>query len=198
MNSANHRRTSFLLRACLATLCSVPLWAAAQTNAPLTAPGAALRTAPVSAPAAQTYRPAINTVQALQPVQAVPGMTVSQPAIRTVQVAPAAPQPGYTVSQPVYAAPQPVYAAPQPVSVAPRAAYAAPAPTPAYNSSDELGVTTRGLLAAQADGRRAGPELPILGPVATASWQRYVESFEHPIPEYFVTRVNTGGASGGN
>jgi hypothetical protein len=191
MNSENHRRTAFLLRACLATLCFAPLLAAAQTNAPLTAPGAALRTSPVSAPATQTYRPAINTVQVQQPMQAASAAPVSQSPIRTVQVAPAAPQP-------TYAAPQPVYAAPQPVYTAPQAAYAAPAPTPAYNGSEDLGVTTRGLLAAQADGRRAGPELPILGPVATASWQRYVERFEHPIPEYFVTRVNTGGASGGN
>jgi hypothetical protein len=145
MNSATYRRIDFLNRACFAALCSVPLLAVAQTNSPLTAPGAVVRTAPVSSPAAQ-----------------------------------------------------PVYVAPQPVYVAPQAAYAAPAPAPAFNSDDDLGITTRGLLAAQADGRRAGPELPILGPVATASWQRYVESFEHPIPDFFTTRVNTGGASGSN
>lgn len=191
MNSANHYHSSFLYRACIATLCCAPVLAAAQTNAPLTAPGAAVRTAPALAPATQTYRPAINTVQAQSPMQASPDTSVSQAPIRTVQAASAAPQPTYTSPQPVYSAPQPVYAAPQ-------AAYVAPAPAPVFNSDDDLGITTRGLLAAQADGRRAGPELPILGPVATASWQRYVESFEHPIPEYFVTRVNTGGASGGN
>ncbi|WP_262344719.1 DUF3613 domain-containing protein, partial [Bordetella pertussis] len=30
---------------------------------------------------------------------------------------------------------------------------------------------------AQADGRRAGPGLPLQGPVASAAWQRYLESF---------------------
>ncbi|MCD0505384.1 DUF3613 domain-containing protein, partial [Bordetella petrii] len=50
---------------------------------------------------------------------------------------------------------------------------------------------TRGLLAAQADGRRAGGALPILGPVSTASWNRYLESFKRPIPEWFVEKVKT-------
>jgi hypothetical protein len=50
---------------------------------------------------------------------------------------------------------------------------------------------TRGLLAAQADGRRAGGALPILGPVSTAAWNRYLDSFKHPIPEWMQKRVET-------
>ncbi|PTN52823.1 DUF3613 domain-containing protein, partial [Achromobacter xylosoxidans] len=47
----------------------------------------------------------------------------------------------------------------------------------------------RGLLAAQADGRRAGNALPVLGPVSTAAWNRYLESFKHPIPVWFDRNV---------
>ncbi|WP_409334286.1 DUF3613 domain-containing protein [Bordetella pertussis] len=57
----------------------------------------------------------------------------------------------------------------------------------------------RGLLAAQADGRRAGPGLPLQGPVASAAWQRYLESFSQPIPQWFGERIedNVGGSGGG-
>ncbi|ETH13938.1 PF12266 domain protein [Bordetella pertussis STO1-SEAT-0007] len=52
---------------------------------------------------------------------------------------------------------------------------------------------------AQADGRRAGPGLPLQGPVASAAWQRYLESFSQPIPQWFGERIedNVGGSGGG-
>ncbi|WP_167402516.1 DUF3613 domain-containing protein [Bordetella pertussis] len=55
------------------------------------------------------------------------------------------------------------------------------------------------MLAAQADGRRAGPGLPLQGPVASAAWQRYLESFSQPIPQWFGERIedNVGGSGGG-
>ncbi|OZI76973.1 DUF3613 domain-containing protein, partial [Bordetella genomosp. 6] len=64
---------------------------------------------------------------------------------------------------------------------------------------DAVGSVTRGLLAAQADGRRAGPGLPLQGPVASAAWQRYLESFSQPIPQWFGERIedNVGGSGGG-
>jgi len=58
-------------------------------------------------------------------------------------------------------------------------------------AEEAFGDVTRGLLAAQADGRRAGAMLPVLGPVSTAAWNRYLESFSHPIPEYLQKRVET-------
>ncbi|MDQ2147847.1 DUF3613 domain-containing protein [Alcaligenaceae bacterium C4P045] len=70
---------------------------------------------------------------------------------------------------------------------------ATPAPAPAAVPADEVGTTTRALLAAQADGRRAGNTLLIPGSVATASWNRYLESFTHPIPEFYKERVEDGG-----
>ncbi|MBD0869506.1 DUF3613 domain-containing protein, partial [Achromobacter xylosoxidans] len=63
----------------------------------------------------------------------------------------------------------------------------APAAAPA--AQEGFGDVTRGLLAAQADGRRAGNALPVLGPVSTAAWNRYLESFKHPIPVWFDRNV---------
>ncbi|KDB71812.1 DUF3613 domain-containing protein [Bordetella bronchiseptica] len=47
--------------------------------------------------------------------------------------------------------------------------------------------------------RRAGPGLPLQGPVASAAWQRYLESFSQPIPQWFGERIedNVGGSGGG-
>lgn len=75
----------------------------------------------------------------------------------------------------------PMPAAPAPASSS--AASSAPAAPEAF------GDVTRGLLAAQADGRRAGNPLPVLGPVSTAAWNRYVESFKQPIPVWFDKNV---------
>ncbi len=58
-----------------------------------------------------------------------------------------------------------------------------------------VGHTTRALLAAQADGRHAGHELGILGPVASASWKRYVESFTYPQPELFEQRLENNSSN---
>lgn len=68
---------------------------------------------------------------------------------------------------------------------------AQPAPQPAAEAPEAFGDITRGLLAAQADGRRAGAALPVLGAASTAAWNRYVDSFTRPIPEWFTKRVQT-------
>lgn len=70
----------------------------------------------------------------------------------------------------------------------PAAAAAAPVST-APAAPEAFGDVTRGLLAAQADGRRAGNALPVLGPVSTAAWNRYLESFKQPIPVWFDRNV---------
>lgn len=56
------------------------------------------------------------------------------------------------------------------------------------------GQVTRSLLAAQATGALngrnvAGQALPALGATAGLTWQRYVDSFTHPIPEWFEEKV---------
>ena len=53
-----------------------------------------------------------------------------------------------------------------------------------------VGETTRDLMAAQAAGAQASTEsLPTLGATASRSWDRYLESFNHPVPEWFQERV---------
>ncbi|KDC94148.1 PF12266 family protein [Bordetella bronchiseptica MBORD675] len=102
--------------------------------------------------------------------------------------APAAPAPA-----------SPAPAAERPVVRQVAAPAAAPAAAAAAADEDAVGAVTRGLLAAQADGRRAGPGLPLQGPVASAAWQRYLESFSQPIPQWFGERIedNVGGSGGG-
>ncbi|NKI67950.1 DUF3613 domain-containing protein [Collimonas pratensis] len=52
-----------------------------------------------------------------------------------------------------------------------------------------IGDVTHTLLQAQADGRVAGAHLPMLGATADVSWQRYLDSFKHPIPEFYENKV---------
>ncbi|WP_293781050.1 DUF3613 domain-containing protein [uncultured Oxalicibacterium sp.] len=52
-----------------------------------------------------------------------------------------------------------------------------------------VGETTTSLLHTQVAGSMAGPALPMLGPTANLSWQRYLESYKHPIPENFTRRL---------
>ncbi|HWW06157.1 DUF3613 domain-containing protein [Collimonas sp.] len=83
-----------------------------------------------------------------------------------------------------------------PAPKAKAAVASAPAPpleNAAVETSQEsirVGDVTRTLLQAQADGRVAGPRLPMLGVTADASWQRYLDSFRHPLPEFFETKIN--------
>ncbi|MGV2896898.1 DUF3613 domain-containing protein [Achromobacter sp. AGC78] len=116
------------------------------------------------------------------------GMTSSPPAAAPAQALPQAQLPTRPVVQQVQTPmpqPQPATASTQVVQPT---STAAPASAPA---EEAFGDVTRGLLAAQADGRRAGAMLPVLGPVSTAAWNRYLESFSHPIPEYLQKRVET-------
>ena len=65
-------------------------------------------------------------------------------------------------------------------------------------SAPPRGTVTRSLLDLQVSGSRAGKALPILGDEASASYVRYMKSFEHPIPEFFQGTVakSAGPASG--
>ena len=57
-----------------------------------------------------------------------------------------------------------------------------------------VGETTRYLLQMQADGTRAGRHLPMLGAEASASYDRYMKSFSHDIPEFYKTTVGKDGS----
>lgn len=85
----------------------------------------------------------------------------------------------------VLAVAPPAVTDPLPTARAPVERYAPPPPPP----RTEIGQTTRDLLRMQAAGTHAGPRLPILGDQAAASYQRYLKSFEHEIPEFLKTSV---------
>ena len=55
---------------------------------------------------------------------------------------------------------------------------------------------TRDLLRLQASGDAAGARLPMLGAASNLAVKRYLNSFTHPIPEYFDTNVES--STGGN
>lgn len=62
-----------------------------------------------------------------------------------------------------------------------------------------IGETTRSLLQMQVDGTQAGKHLPMLGAEASASYDRYLKSFSHDIPEFYKTAVgkDSNGNAGG-
>lgn len=58
-----------------------------------------------------------------------------------------------------------------------------------YVPPEPLGKTTRSLLAMQADTNRPGTPHTMLGATATIAWDRYVNSFNHAIPEWFEEKI---------
>ena len=62
-----------------------------------------------------------------------------------------------------------------------------------------IGETTRSLLQMQVDGAQAGKHLPMLGAEASVSYDRYLKSFSHDIPEFYKTAVgkDSNGSAGG-
>lgn len=168
------------LAVAVATL--MPLASLAQSNAPLTGnmtSGApAVGTPAAGSPAAASPAagsPAGSPAAAAAPVSTLPQAQLPQrPVVQQVQTP--MPQPAAQSAQSAQAAP---------AAAATQTASSAPA------VEENFGDVTRALLAAQADGRRAGGALPILGPVSTAAWNRYLDSFSHPIPEYLQKRVET-------
>jgi hypothetical protein len=101
------------------------------------------------------------------------------------------------VATPDPSAPPPPPPADTPVAALQSADYA---PAPAYASDDgadraAIGYTTRQLLQMQASGSQAGNHLPMLGDEASASYRRYIQSFNHPIPEFYESTVGKNGSN---
>ncbi|MDH0170208.1 DUF3613 domain-containing protein [Stenotrophomonas sp. GD04145] len=82
-------------------------------------------------------------------------------------------------------------AAPAPPPAMPTAPPAPVAAAPAAPRRNEVGDATRQLFQLQASGQQAGARLPILGDQATASYARYLKSFEQDIPAFFDTDVGS-------
>ncbi|GGB97858.1 hypothetical protein GCM10007205_03930 [Oxalicibacterium flavum] len=79
------------------------------------------------------------------------------------------------------------------------AAHAQESPTEADSTTHEqaptrrIGEATTNALQMQVQGSHAGANLPILGPAASLSWQRYLDSYKHPIPETFTRTLDEVG-----
>ena len=59
-----------------------------------------------------------------------------------------------------------------------------------YVPPEPLGKTTRSLMAMQADTNRPGTPHTMLGATATIAWDRYLNSFNHAIPEWFEEKID--------
>lgn len=60
----------------------------------------------------------------------------------------------------------------------------------------QIGDATRSLLSMQREGDSASSTpRPLAGDVASLSYQRYLDSFKHAIPEKFTTTVSKSGSS---
>jgi len=66
--------------------------------------------------------------------------------------------------------------------------------TPARPHEEQVGDVTQLLLAAQSSGVRAGEPLDMLGATATLAWKRYLDSYAHPLPEWFKHAVSNSAA----
>jgi len=67
-------------------------------------------------------------------------------------------------------------------------------PSPSFHPNDvPVGDTTRTLLEIQRNGSQAGPQQSMTGEQATIGYARYLQSFHHPLPEFFSNQA-TGSA----
>lgn len=78
----------------------------------------------------------------------------------------------------------------------PRSDATEPDPSPTEFGSP-IGPATHRLLRMQASNIHAAPPRPMLGDEASAAYKRYLDSFSHPIPEFFQTEVDTDSQGGG-
>jgi hypothetical protein len=73
----------------------------------------------------------------------------------------------------------------------------APAARPVPAAPARVGDATAGMLALQRDGTAASPVArPVPGEVAARNYQRYLKSFDYPIPDRYGSST-TGGSGGG-
>lgn len=127
------------------------------------------------------YRPAAAaTPTSAAPAQPVTAAAATAPATTQSMAARAPAQPSPVASEPADAF-EPAHAQ---ASVA----------EPFY--PEQTGDTTRHLLQMQADDSRPGSRLPILGDEASASYRRYMKSFDHDIPEFYEATVEKDNGNG--
>ncbi|WGQ34724.1 DUF3613 domain-containing protein [Alcaligenes faecalis] len=154
--------------ACCTLLMATGVWA--QTQAPLTGTmGSGTRTYPLNAPAVAAGNQGVHT----------PAVPADEPPAATS--APRQPYETYRLTdKEVHPWPEveglPVHVQNERRHIPPRL---------------EVGPDTRSLLSMQADPEREGQVLPVHGAAANLAWERYLNSFKHPIPEYMTERIKT-------
>lgn len=131
------------------------------------------------------YRPAAADTPA--PARAAPAQPAATAAAPATAMATATPMAARAPAQPSPAASEPVD------TFEPSYAQASAA-APFY--PEQPGDTTRHLLQMQADDSRPGNRLPILGDEASASYRRYMKSFDHDIPEFYEATVEKDNGNG--
>jgi hypothetical protein len=63
--------------------------------------------------------------------------------------------------------------------------------------ASEVGHATAAWLDLQASNREAAPEAaPMSGAAATLAYQRYLDSFRHPVPDTFESKLSGSGSGG--
>lgn len=69
----------------------------------------------------------------------------------------------------------------------------------AADADQEVGASTREVLELQRSGKAAGPAQRLSGAAEARVYQRYLDSFTHPIPEFYTERESfiAEGDSGG-
>ena len=171
-----------------------PLVALAQGNPPITgrmaAPPGFTPTAAYSVNGA-TYASVQAAAPAQRPVTPTVTNAPSTNAVRTVQtyqdMPPAQASKAYTATE-TEAVSQPVASGDADVSS--QGSYGS---HPALNiwspPSERVGDATQSALSMQTGGEHAGGALPTLGTTAGPAFKRYVDSFNHPLPEWFQEKV---------
>lgn len=152
------------------------LRAARQQSAAPT-PAAPAATRPASSVVRQVPGP--GQAPAVQAAPAARQQVVQSPEQRVTTVV--TPQ-AATPAQPAPAAAVPAVAAAPRAEPAVAAASAAP-----QGRSRPNGDVTSEVLRMQAEGHQAGQALPMLGATASPSWKRYIDSYSHPIPQFYET-----------
>ncbi|TEA80197.1 DUF3613 domain-containing protein [Allopusillimonas ginsengisoli] len=177
-----------LLTSLCAAIALLPILAVAQNNTRLTS-------GPSSVPG---FTPAVaypvnqNTASYTAPSAAQSAGTATRSANSSVVSQVPATRYAVTPTATTAPAPQPAPAAQAtPATSTPAAtpdSYTPAAPT-TLRVPELVGDTTNALLAMQAQGDYAGASLPTLGATAGPAWKRYVDSFSHPLPEWFKEKV---------
>ena len=64
--------------------------------------------------------------------------------------------------------------------------------------TSDVGHSTKEWLSIQRDNRAAAPTQPMLGDVATLTYQRYLDSFKNKIPESMSSQMGSAGGMSGS